>query len=211
MSNAKYDQEFVEKAIQAFQGFSVVDLDKDVDVYLSILNDRKDGNEKWKETFWSFYKLNNTRKSSEIRDWYFAYFDECDDRVDKCLDFDKVHAKICDVFEGDYISCTTALMNTINPKYPLCHTPIINAMEERSRIDNTLVGFRSNSGAFKYRKLLETYYGMFLSGEADRYIEAFNARFLHLRDRLDDIPNSKKVDYVLWAYGMSPRDRGNNN
>lgn len=193
MENAKYDQEFVKNAIVAFQNDSK--MKSDIDDYMEIFNGRKTGSSEWKDIFWYFYQIQRAGKS---KDEFFAYMDDCEGKE---LDIKTVHEVIRNQFNGEYVAYTTALMNTVNEKYPLCNGPIIAAIEERFRGNINYQNLGKKDYLERYYKVLEAYYGMFLSGEADRYIEAFNARFPDLGNQLDEIPKSKKVDYVLWSYG----------
>lgn len=190
MGNAKYDQEFVNNAIEAFS--KELETRLGIEKYLKIVNRDED----WKETYASFYGLNPIR-SAKFKQKYFEYLE---DNEDANLGFEEALSVICGYSGKTDLSFTTKLLHTIDPNKPIWDSRIERVIEERLVQDFDSLNMRLAKA--KYEILNDFYNELIESGEAQEYINAFDERFKDLSDEeLEQISAIKKIDFVLWAYG----------
>lgn len=192
MGNTNYDQEFIDNAIEAFKCLD--SKDKEVQKYLIIAKREDD----WQKTYASFYGLNPIR-SDEFKQEYFEYLEK---NEDKKPGFEEALNKICGISGKTDLSFTTKLLHTINPDEPIWDSRIERVLEERLLKESNSLSIRL--AETKYQLLKEFYEELFDSGEGQKYIDAFDEEFSNLsKEDLDSIPDIKKIDFVLWAYGKS--------
>lgn len=204
MDNTKYDQEFVDAAIRAFD-LEQVRIGFDTRIYSEIIRLYDAGetqSECFKVLFNKIYLVDPRYKNLETVDKFFKAFESI-----KKLDRPSIiDALLCiNEYTGSWeLSYASKALNTINPKCPIYDSCICEVIK-RLAPETKKIFARNNipeNALEKYELVEKRYTSLDQKSLSDQFINAFNNSF----PDYENIPNMKKIDYVLWAYGKQILD-----
>lgn len=185
----------VEAAIQAFNSKPKGDFEVEKYERLSSKDALASIDDSYRHDFNGFYKL---RRSESYQDIYYDLLNRLSSEPKADLDLKEILQTLFDYSGSVEISFASKMLSILDPDKPIWDSNIFAVLKARDK-DN--IKKAESQAAFqaalaRYALLEGFYEELFRSGEADRYIEAFDERFPHA-----EISDTKKVDYVLWAYG----------